>query len=300
MSRAGSRRPRLDEIHRQRLLSARERVNICTLGSAALAGTSLPIDRHWVAEQLGFEGISANSLDSSSDRDFAAETTFALAMIALHLSTWAEEWILWSSVEFGFLQLPQAFCTGSSIMPHKMNPDVLELTRGKSGRVVGDLNAILTLLTGLPLAYNRDLQEDKPPLFDAVDTVKACLQLAVPVVAGSELRADNIRSRLEEGHLDATTLMELLIRNGVPQRTAHHAVGQLVNRALQLGVALADLPDEEYEQLNLGISPSIKESLGVSNAVAAFVSHGSTSPEEVDQQIDSWRERLGIESGNAT
>ena len=188
---------------RQRLADCRRRVNTLTLGAAALAGTSLPIDREEVARRLGFESIAANSLDASSDRDFSAEFAFVLVLIAEHLSTWAEEWILWSTAEFNFLKLPQGFCTGSSIMPQKVNPDVLELIRGKTGRVIGNLQTLLVLIKGLPLAYNRDLQEDKPPVFDSFDTVKAALELAAPLVAGAELNRPAIAERLDRGYLDA-------------------------------------------------------------------------------------------------
>ena len=187
-----------------------------SLGAAALAGTSLPIDRDDVARRLGFDAVAANSLDVSSDRDFVLEFAFVLSVIAEHLSVWAEEWILWSTVEFGFLRVPQAFCTGSSIMPQKVNPDVLELVRGKTARVVGNLQSLLVLVKGLPLAYNRDLQEDKRPIFDSFDTVNACLELAAPLVAGAELDRAAIAQRLDRGHLDATTLMEYLILRGVP------------------------------------------------------------------------------------
>ena len=221
------------ERDRQRLADCRKRTNVLTLGTAALAGTSLPIDRQEVARLLGFDSVAANSLDASSDRDFVLEFVFALALIAEHLSTWAEEWILWSTVEFDFLKLPQAFCTGSSIMPQKINPDVLELIRGKTARVVGDLQALLVLIKGLPLAYNRDLQEDKPPLFDAFDTVYASLSLAAPLVEGAELNRAAIAERLDRGYLDATTLMEYLIRRGIAQRTAHGLVGGLVARAME-------------------------------------------------------------------
>jgi argininosuccinate lyase len=184
-------------------------VNQLPLGTAALAGTTIPIDRRHVAAALGFEGIVANSIDSSSDRDFAIEFAFALTLIAEHLSTWAEEWILWSTVEFGFLRLPQAFCTGSSIMPQKINPDVLELTRGKTARVVGNLQALLVLVKGLPLAYNRDLQEDKERVFDSADTVEACLELAAAAMtrdvplAGLELKDfQAAHASLDEGVFD--------------------------------------------------------------------------------------------------
>jgi argininosuccinate lyase len=216
------------ERDRERLADCRRRVNQLPLGAAALAGTTIPIDRQMVADELEFDGVAANSLDASSDRDFALEFAFCLAMVAEHLSGWAEEWILWSTTEFGFLKLPQAFCTGSSIMPQKINPDVLELIRGKTGRVIGSLTALLVLVKGLPLSYNRDLQEDKQPLFDAADTVRACLELAAPLVAAAELNRDAIAARLERGYLDATTLMEHLIMEGVPQRTAHEIIGRLV------------------------------------------------------------------------
>ena len=172
------------ERDRDRLADCRRRVDVLSLGAAALAGTSLPIDREDVRKRLGFSALAANSLDAASDRDFVVEFAFVLVMIAEHLSTWAEEWILWSTAEFDFLTLPEAFCTGSSIMPQKVNPDVLELVRGKTGRVVGNLQSLLVLVKGLPLAYNRDLQEDKPPLFDSFDTVKASLEMAAPLVAG--------------------------------------------------------------------------------------------------------------------
>ncbi len=280
------------ERDRQRLSDCRRRVNSCTLGSAALAGSSLGIDRHNVARRLGFETVMANSLDASSDRDFVLEPLFVLAVIAAHLSTWAEEWILWSTAEFGFLQLPQQFCTGSSIMPQKVNPDILELTRGKTARVVGSLQTLLVLVKGLPLAYNRDLQEDKPPLFDGFDTVQSCLELAEPLVAGARLNRAVIESRLEDGYLDATTLMEFLIRRGLPQRSAHHCVGQLVSRAMQQKIKLVDLPLAEFQQLDPALDQTVYQVLGARSAVAAFVSYGSTGPDQVDEQVRRWKEKV--------
>lgn len=285
------------ERDRQRLADCRKRVNVCSLGCAAVAGTTLPIDRHDVARRLAFDGVAANSLDVSSDRDFVLEAAFALTLIAEHLSTWAEEWILWSTVEFSFLTLPQEFCTGSSIMPQKINPDVLELTRGKTARVVGDLQTLLVLVKGLPLAYNRDLQEDKPALFDAFDTVEACLTLAAPLVAGAQLRRAEIAERLDRGYLDATTLMEYLIRRGLPQRTAHHLVGSLVARASVQGVRLADLPLEEFRAADATLDETVYGVLGVENAVRAFVSFGSTAPEEVARQVAFWQVKLGLSDG---
>jgi argininosuccinate lyase len=277
---------------RQRLSDARKRVNVLSLGAAALAGTSLPIDRENVARRLGFEGVTANSLDTSSDRDFLVETLFAMTMVAEHLSGWAEEWILWSTSEFSFLTLPQAFCTGSSIMPQKINPDVLELIRGKTARVVGNLHALLVLIKGLPMAYNRDLQEDKPPLFDSFDTVRMSLELAAPLVAGAELNRDTIAERLEEGYLDATTLMEYLIARGVPQRTAHGLIGQLVAVARKKRVPLSGLSLEEFQAIDPSLDETIYAVLGVEKAVAAMKSYGSTAPGEVRAQIARWKERL--------
>jgi argininosuccinate lyase len=277
---------------RDRLADCRARVNQMSLGSAALAGTSIPIDRHMVAEELGFDGILANSLDGSSARDFVLEFAFCLASIATHLSGWAEEWILWSTTEFGFLRLPQKFCTGSSIMPQKINPDVLELIRGKTGRVVGNLMALLTLLKGLPQAYNRDLQEDKERLFDSVDTVGACLDLAGPIVAGAELNRAAIAARLNEGYLDATTLMEHLILKGVPQRTAHEIIGRLVATAMKRGVPLADLPQDAFQSAHQSLDASVYEVLGAQQAIQAITSYGSTNPEQVEHQLAIWREKL--------
>jgi argininosuccinate lyase len=277
---------------RDRLADCHRRTNVLPLGSAALAGTSLPIDRDDVARRLGFDTVSGNSIDATSDRDFVLEFAFALSMISLHLSTWAEEWILWSTSEFSFLKLPQAFCTGSSIMPQKVNPDVLELIRGKTGRVVGNLQALIVLVKGLPLAYNRDLQEDKQRLFDSYDTVAACLELAAPLVAGAELDRAAIAERLDRGHLDATTLMEELIRRGVPQRSAHEVVGRLVRKALDRGVRLSDLATSEFVDAHPAIDAQIKNALGVENAIARFVSYGSTAPVEVERQVKVWKERL--------
>lgn len=277
---------------RERLVDARKRVNVLPLGGAAAAGTTLPIDRESVRAKLGFDAIAANSLDVSSDRDFVLETAFALTLTSLHLSTWAEEWILWSTTEFGVLRLPQSFCTGSSIMPQKVNPDVLELIRGKTARVAGALQTLVVLVKGLPLAYNRDLQEDKPPLFDAVDTVQACLELAAPLIEGASIDREAVAARLEEGYLDATTLMEYLIRRGIPQRSAHGVVGELVRRAMELGRPLAELPLEEFTAAHESLDQDVYQVLGAKNSVQAFVSHGSTAPDQVRSQIEHWRARL--------
>jgi argininosuccinate lyase len=286
---------------RERLADCRRRVNELPLGAAALAGTSLPIDRNEVARRVGFVDergepqVMGNSLDAASDRDFVIELAFVLAMIAEHLSGWAEEWILWSTVEFGFLKLPQAFCTGSSIMPQKINPDVLELIRGKTARVIGNLQALLVLVKGLPLAYNRDLQEDKERIFDSVDTVLACLEVAAPLVAGAELNRARIMETLDRGYVDATTLMEELIRRGTPQRTAHETVGKLVRKAMDRGARLMDLTADELKAVDPTLDEGVKAMLGVENAVARFVSYGSTAPKEVQRQVKAWEERLKAE-----
>jgi len=280
------------ERDRGRLAGCRLRTDALALGAAAVAGTSLPVDRDDVAGRLGFSTVAANSIDVSSDRDFVLEFAFTLAMIAEHLSTWAEEWVLWSTSEFDFIHLPQAFCTGSSIMPQKINPDVLELVRGKTARVIGNLTALLVLVKGLPLAYNRDLQEDKERIFDSFDTVDACLELAAPLVAGAELNRAGIAERLDRGHLDATTLMESLIRRGMPQRTAHGVVGKLVRKALDRGVRLADLTLEEFQAADPLIDAGVYNVLGPQQAVAAFVSYGSTAPAQVAKQLQNWKQKL--------
>jgi argininosuccinate lyase len=277
---------------RERLADCRRRTNVLPLGAAALAGTSLPIDREFVRAELGFDALAENSLDAVSDRDFAAEFVFALSLIAIHLSGWAEEWIVWSTTEFSFLELPDAFCTGSSIMPHKKNPDALELIRGKSARVIADLHQLLVLVKALPLAYNRDLQEDKRPMFDAFDTVSACLEMATALFRETRWNAEAIASRLDRGFLDATTLMEFLITKGVPMRSAHEAVGKMVRLGEERRCRLADLPSEVYESVRPGLGSDVYKVLGVENALAAFRSAGSTCPAEVRRQIAQWRQHL--------
>jgi len=282
---------------RDRLADCRRRTNVLPLGSGALAGTSLPIDRDHVREALGFEGVAANSVDAASDRDFACELAFVLALAAVHLSQWAEEWILYSTQEFGFILLPEGFCTGSSIMPQKINPDVLELVRGKSARAIGNVQALLVLLKGLPTAYNRDLQEDKETIFDSIDTLEAVLGVAAPLVAGTRFDRDRVAAALERGHLDATSLMEALIAQGVPQRTAHETVGHLVRRAMTRGVSLAELSDEEFAGQYAGWNAALRGALGASRAVERMASYGSTAPAEVASQITAWRARLGTSRG---
>ena len=279
---------------RARLQDCRRRLNECPLGAAALAGTSLPIDRDRTAELLNFDRPAANSLDVSSDRDFLAEYLFCLSLISVHLSQWAEEWVVWFSTEFGFLTLPDAYTTGSSIMPQKRNPDVPELIRGRTGRAVGALVSVLTLLKGLPTAYNRDLQEDKLALFAAHDSVVACLELMPPVVAGAELNRDRIAARIDDGFLDATALMEYAIKAGVPMRSAHHAVGSLVALCEQTGRRLADLSDAEFAAADPRVDPGVRTVLGAANAAAALNSYGGGGAAQVAKQAAAWRGRLGM------
>ena len=266
------------ERDRGRLADCRKRLN--SLPLVQLPWRVPAADRpRFRGRRTGVRDVAANSLDISSDRDFALESVFVLTLIAEHLAGWAEEWILWSTQEFGFLALPDAICTGSSIMPQKKNPDVLELIRGRAARVIGELTTLMVLVKGLPLAYNRDLQEDKEPVFDAFDTVEACLDLAAVVVEGASLRAEHIARRLDEGFLDATTLMEFLIQQGVPQRTAHDVIGRLVGQCESRGLKrLADLSDADLLAAHPALGPGTRERLGVANAIEAFQSYGSTAP----------------------
>jgi argininosuccinate lyase len=280
------------ERDRQRLADCRNRVNELPLGSAAVAGTSLPIDRNIVCKKLGFASVSSNSIDAASDRDFVIELVFCLTIMAEHLSGWAEEWVLWNTTEFGFIELPDAYCTGSSIMPQKKNPDVLELIRGKAARVIGSLQALLVLVKGLPLAYNRDLQDDKPPLFEAFDTVSASLDLAALIVAGARFRRDRIASKIEDGFLDATSLMEYLIQRGVAMRQAHEVIGKLVSLCEQRQCRLADLKLDEFRAAHPSFDETVHQSLGVENAVRAFQSYASTGPAQVAKQLAVWQARL--------
>jgi argininosuccinate lyase len=276
---------------RDRLADARKRVNISSLGAGALAGSSLAIDRHRTSQLLGFDAPAANSLDVSSDRDFLVEFTSDLALIAAHLSTWAEEWILWNTTEFGFLKLPDAFTTGSSMMPQKKNPDVLELVRGKSARVIAAAQNLLVLIKGLPLTYNRDLQEDKRAMFEAYDTIVACLQIAPAIIRGAELQREAIAARLDDGFLDATALMEYLIKRGIPMRTGHEVVGGLVAEAEKRRCRLADLPLNDLRAASNLIDDSVFQVLGARNAASALVSYGSGGRERVAEQLAAWKKR---------
>ena len=274
---------------RERLADCRKRVNISPLGAAALAGSSLPIDRDMTAELLQFAAVAGNSLDVSSDRDFLAEFVFCMSLISAHLSTWCEEWIIWFTTEFNFIRLPDAYTTGSSIMPQKRNPDVLELIRGKTARVMAAVPQLLILLKSLPMAYNRDLQEDKLAMFSAFDTVKSCLELMPAIVTGAELKREQIASRLEDGFLDATALMEYLIRKGVPMRTGHGTVGQLVAKCEAAGCRLQDLSLEDLQLACDVIQPDVYDVLGAENAMNALQSYGSGGEVPVADRVAHWK-----------
>jgi argininosuccinate lyase len=280
------------ERDRERLADARRRVNRLPLGAAALAGTTFPIDRDFVAARLGFEAVAANSLDAVSDRDFAIEFVAAAALIMVHLSRLAEELVLWMSPRFGFVRLPDRFTTGSSIMPQKKNPDVPELARGKSGRVIGDLVALLTLMKGQPLAYNKDNQEDKEPVFDAVDTVLDSLRAFAAMVPGIEADAAAMRAAAAEGHATATDLADYLVRRGLPFREAHEAVARAVRAATQRGVDLADLPLDVLREFVPQAGDDVAGALTLEGSVAARNHPGGTAPTEVARQAEHWRQRL--------
>jgi argininosuccinate lyase len=281
------------ERDRQRVLQLRSRVNQLPLGAAALAGTSFPIDRERVARELGFEGLCENSLDAVSDRDFAIEFCAFAALAMVHLSRLAEELVLWASPRFGFVRLPDRFCTGSSIMPQKKNPDVPELVRGKSGRVAGHLVALLTLMKGQPLAYNKDNQEDKEPLFDAVDTLKDCLAVFAPLVAGLEPVAAAMRAATLEGHATATDLADYLVRKGMAFRDAHGVVARAVREAERAGVDLAALPLAKLKGFSSLVASDVKKILTPEGSVAARSHRGGTAPAEVRRAIARARKRLG-------
>ena len=281
------------ERDRQRVLQIRSRVNQLPLGAAALAGTSFPIDRERVARELGFEGLCENSLDAVSDRDFAIEFCAFAALAMVHLSRLAEELVLWASPRFGFVRLPDRFCTGSSIMPQKKNPDVPELVRGKTGRVAGHLVGLLTLMKGQPLAYNKDNQEDKEPLFDAADTLKDCLAVFAALVAGLEPVAAAMRAATLEGHATATDLADYLVRKGMAFRDAHGVVARAVREAERAGVDLAALPLSKLKAFSSLIASDVKKVLTPEGSVAARSHRGGTAPAEVRRAIARARKRLG-------
>jgi len=276
----------------ERLADCLRRTNVMPLGSAALAGTTYPIDRAYTAELLGFPAISANSLDAVSDRDFIIEFLAAASLCMMHLSRFSEEMILWSSAEFGFIELPDSFATGSSIMPQKKNPDVPELVRGKTGRVYGHLMAQLTLMKGLPLSYNRDLQEDKAALFDAVDTLTACIEVVTQMLPGLVIRPERMEAAASQGYLNATDLADYLVRQGLPFREAHHVVGQAVRHAIGKGRELHDLPLTEMQSFSALIKDDIYDHLATRAIVNRRVGQGATGKSAVESAIAAAEKRL--------
>lgn len=276
----------------ERLADCRHRVNRLPLGAAALAGTSHPIDRRFVAEQLEFEAVAENSLDAVSDRDFAIEFTAAASIIMMHISRLSEELIIWLSPRFGFIDLPDRFCTGSSIMPQKKNPDVPELARGKSARVFGHLTALLVLMKGQPLAYNKDNQEDKEPLFDTVDTLETTLRIFADMVAGIRVRGDRMRAAAAEGFSTATDLADYLVARGVPFRDAHEAVALAVRDAAAAGIDLADLDSGRLRAIHPAVGDDVRDVLTVEGSVASRNHLGGTAPEQVAFQARRHRQRL--------
>ena len=277
---------------RERFRDCRKRVNVSPLGSAALAGTTFPIDRLAVAVELGFDAVAANSLDAVSDRDYAIEFCAAASLAAVHLSRWCEELVLWNSPQWGFVTLPDAYCTGSSIMPQKKNPDVAELIRGKSGRVIGNLNALLVVMKGQPLAYNRDNQEDKPPLFDTADALCDCLEAMAGIVSAIEPDPEAMRIAAGRGFAVATDFADYLVRRGVPFRDAHEVVGQAVALADQRGVPLDEIPFEDLARLSDRIGEDVYDALTLDAAVAARNHFGGTAPGAVRAAIEAARSRL--------
>lgn len=279
----------------ERFRETRHRVNSMPLGSAALAGTTFPIDREFTANLLGFETIAPNSIDAVSDRDFAIEFTAASAITMMHLSRISEELILWSSAQFNFISLPDRFCTGSSIMPQKKNPDVPELVRGKSGRVYGSLNALLTLMKSQPLAYNKDNQEDKEPLFDCVDTVFFCLKAFADMIPAIEPHREQMLQSAKLGYATATDLADYLVRKGLPFRDAHEIVGKAVRFCIDSQQDLSDIPLYELQKFSELINEDVYEILTLQGSVASRNHFGGTAPEAVLKQIHLARDTLDNE-----
>lgn len=269
----------------ERLRDCLKRVNILPLGSCAMAGTSLPIDRRYVAEILGFDGISENTIDAVSDRDFLIEFLSNMSILMMHLSRFAEELVLWSTEEFGFVTISDAFTTGSSIMPQKKNPDVAELIRGKTGRVYGDLISLLTTMKGLPLSYNRDLQEDKEPLFDAIDTVKATLGVLREMIPAISFDQERMYESASKGYTTATDIAEYLVKKGIPFRQAHEITGKIVLYCLKIGKDLNELDIKEFKDFSDLIDNDIYSVLTPEGSIRNKISYGSTSGKEVIRQI---------------
>ena len=269
-----------------RLLDSYKRLNVCPLGSAALAGSTYPIDRHMTAQLLGFDGPTQNAMDSVSDRDFALEYSFCAALIMDHLSSMSEELVLWSSQEFGFIEIADAYSTGSSIMPQKKNPDVAELIRGRTASVTGNLMTMLMLLKGLPLSYNRDLQEDKGAVIASYETVTSCLGMMAPMVATIEVKKQRMLAATSQGFLNATDLADYLVTKGVPFRQAHEIVGNVVRHCINVNKRIDDLSTAELKKFSPKIGKEVKDFISVESCMNRRTSYGGTSPKSVDAQID--------------
>lgn len=271
----------------KRLIDALDRMyENCPIGSCALAGTTYNTDREWEAEHLGFSGISLNSIDGVSDRDFCAELLSCFAIIMMHLSRFSEEIILWSSWEFKFIELDDSYTTGSSIMPQKKNPDMAELVRGKTGRVYGDLMGLLTTLKGLPLAYNKDMQEDKEAIFDAVDTVKKCLKVFTPMLATMRVLPDNMRKAAGKGFINATDLADYLVKKGMPFRTAYKKVGEIVAFCIDNGLILETVPMEKYKEFDPTFDEDLYNEISLDTCVEKRISAGGTGANSVEKQLE--------------
>lgn len=268
-----------------RLRDLRRRLNLMPLGAGALAGTTFPIDREWVAEQLGFDGVTRNSLDSVSDRDFALEFCSFASIMMMHLSRLSEELILWSSADFAFIDLSDGFCTGSSIMPQKKNPDVPELVRGKTGRVYGNLVSLLTLMKSLPLAYNKDMQEDKEPLFDTIDTVRGCLKVFAEMIAEMTVNPERMRTAAARGFSTATDIADYLVRKGMPFRNAHEVVGKTVRYCVEHGKDIPELTLDEFLQFSTIIDVDIFDHVTLEASVNSRKATGGTARSAVENEL---------------
>jgi argininosuccinate lyase len=280
---------------RDRLADCVKRLNVLPLGSAALAGTGLPIDRDFVARELAFPKVSKNSMDTTADRDFALEFLFCLSLMQIHLSRMAEECVLWSSKEFAFLNIADHYCTGSSIMPQKKNPDIPELIRGKTGRVTGSLMALLMTMKGLPLTYNRDMQEDKEPLFDALDTVKSCLSITAELLTHSTFNTQRLEAANHGGFMTATDLADYLVKKNMPFRQAHRVVGNIVALCQERDQELTDLNLAEMQQFSELIEEDVFAVLSVEGSVNSRISTGGTATARVTEALQQMEEMLGLE-----
>ena len=281
------------ERDHQRLGNCCDIMNVSPLGSGAVAGSTLPLDREVTAKELGFSSVMGNSMDGMSDRDFCAEFTFVCSMISIHLSRLAEDLIIYSSNEFSFVKIDDKYCTSSSMMPQKKNPDMLELMRGKTGSVCGSLMAMLMMLKAQPSTYNRDMQEDKLHIFNAADTVRACLDMAAAIVSNTEFQTEHIAAGLDKGFLDATSLAEYLVKKGVPFRQAHGVVGGLVAKCEEHGKQLGQLSIDEFTAACDAIEQDVYDSLGAANVVRQYASEGAGGTKQVEVQLAYWKDRLG-------